>query len=136
MDFVRELERARAIEPLLTANGIGVPDTTNTQDDLDAGFNSIRVDHVQKVYELVVQCQYRKTINTNHGSYGLKHIVERAIASYTTNGELIAAMLIAGFKHKPDGWLQHGRRLSPNASFNIAEKSVEWLELQNKHSGW
>lgn len=136
IDVEAGIARARKIEPMLTSYGVGVPDTLNTQEDLDKGFAQIRVDHLKKVCELLLTCETRKTINSSHGSYGLKHIVERALAAYTTNGELIAAMLICGFKHKRHGYSHGGKYLMPNASFNISEKSVEWLESQDKRAGW
>ncbi|MGH3947502.1 MAG: hypothetical protein ACRDSE_00020 [Pseudonocardiaceae bacterium] len=34
------------------------------------------------------------------GSYGMKHVVERAIGKYVTNGEFIAAALMAGYAFK------------------------------------
>ena len=40
------------------------------------------------------------SINTKHSSYGLKHIVERCLGSYVSNGELIAAMILCGYKYK------------------------------------
>ncbi|MCG2462045.1 hypothetical protein K8352_14895 [Flavobacteriaceae bacterium F89] len=39
-------------------------------------------------------------INMNHSSYGLKHIVERGIGKYVSNGELIAAMILSGYRYK------------------------------------
>lgn len=36
-------------------------------------------------------------------SYGLKHIVERDMGEYVGNGELIAAMLLCGFKYEQCG---------------------------------
>ena len=56
-----------------------------------------------------------KKINRNRSSYGLKHVVERGIGAYVANGELIAAMLLLGFTHSPDGI---------NAMFNVTEQSV------------
>jgi hypothetical protein len=46
------------------------------------------------------------------GSYGMKHLVERAIGKYVTNGEFIAAALISGYSFKP------GR--GPNISSAVA----------------
>lgn len=39
-------------------------------------------------------------INMKHSSYRLKHIVEQEIGKYVSNGELIAAMIISGFRFK------------------------------------
>lgn len=132
IDIEAGLARAREIEPMLTVYGIGVQDTQNTKEDLDAGFKQIRKDHLKKVCEILIECKKNKNINEKHSSYGLKHFVEKAIEAYTSNGELIAAMLICGFIHKIEGY--HRMRLNPNASFNIAEKSVKWLISQDKHT--
>lgn len=64
-----------------------------------------------------------KTMNPNHSSYGLKHIVERASKAkgasktYVSNGTFIAAAIHMGFayKHIPG---------SLNAMFGISEKSI------------
>lgn len=122
---------ARSLEPMLTTHGIGVQDTNNSQDVLDEDFARIRLESVDEAVNILLQCRKLKHINKGRGSYGLKHIIEHATGSYLTNGELIAAMLIAGFTHKPDGYFRSGR-LSPNASFNIAEASVKKIEEMKK----
>ena len=63
-----------------------------------------------------------KSFNKKHSSYGLKHILEKRIPNlnrkkYITNGSLIAAMIICGFKYKR-------KALTPNCFFNISEKSI------------
>lgn len=136
MEILKALAKAREIEPYLTCYGIGVYESDNNQEVLDAGFKSIRPDHVEKICELLSNCKKTKRVNSDYGSYSLKHKVEKALAAYTTNGEMIAAMIIAGFKHKRDGYICRGRKLSPNASFNISAESVRWIESQNKNAGW
>jgi hypothetical protein len=61
----------------------------------------------------------RKTINPNAYSYGLKHLCEREIGRYVTNGELIAACIHMGLT-----FAQAGSR-SPNVCFNISSR---WLK--------
>jgi hypothetical protein len=66
-----------------------------------------------------------RNINTNHSSYGLKHLAERyaKIASdnevnYISNGTLILAMVDAGFEfRKIDN--------SPNVYFNVSERAIK-----------
>jgi hypothetical protein len=54
------------------------------------------------------------------GSYGMKHVVERAIGKYVTNGEFIAAALIAGYAFKyTDG---------PNPLFGMSARDVNRFE--------
>ncbi|BCY11009.1 hypothetical protein [Actinoplanes sp. L3-i22] len=53
------------------------------------------------------------------GSYGMKHVVENTIGRYVSNGELIAAALIAGYPHRHiDG---------PNADFGMSARDVDRL---------
>lgn len=50
------------------------------------------------------------------GSYHMKHVVERAIGEYVTNGDLIAAALMAGYPmSRPHG---------PNADFGMSKRDV------------
>jgi hypothetical protein len=61
-----------------------------------------------------------KTINKSHSSYGLKHIVEKKIGQYVTNGELIYAMYLEGFDIK---------RHNLNCFFNIKTSDVKKISL-------
>ena len=42
----------------------------------------------------------RKTINTDQGSYGLKHIVEKSSKIYISNGAFIKAAIELGYNYK------------------------------------
>ena len=68
----------------------------------------------------------QKIINTYKTSYGLKHIVEKMINNYVSNGDFIASMILEGYEYKRDS------RLSPNAYFNITKKSITKFELESK----
>jgi hypothetical protein len=51
------------------------------------------------------------------GSYGMKHVVEKAIGEYITNGELIAAAMMAGYPmSRPHG---------PNVDFGMSKRDVD-----------
>jgi hypothetical protein len=50
------------------------------------------------------------------GSYGMKHVVERAIGRYVANGELIAAALMTGY---PMGPVE-----GPNTVFGMSQRDV------------
>jgi hypothetical protein len=52
------------------------------------------------------------------GSYGMKHVMERATGKYVTNGEFIAAALIAGYTF---------RRVQPNVLFGMSARDVQRL---------
>jgi len=51
------------------------------------------------------------------GSYGMKHVAEKAIGEYITNGELIAAALMAGYPM--------GRPYGPNVDFGMSKRDVD-----------
>lgn len=74
---------------------------------------------VEQVREwLVEHIEPRKSINTDLGSYTLKHLAENSLGFYVANGELIAAAIIAGFGYRrEDG-------TSPNATFAMSSRSV------------
>lgn len=59
-----------------------------------------------------------KTANKNHSSYGLKHIAERHIGTYVSNGELIYAMHLEGYK------IFHQ---NINCSFNVSELGIRHM---------
>jgi hypothetical protein len=77
-----------------------------------------------------------KTPTSRYGSYGIKHIAEKLIndprqGHYITNGQLIAAALVAGFKV--------GRIEGPNCNFNMSTRSLneQWCRAARggSHSG-
>ncbi|PWR07357.1 hypothetical protein DKT69_34900 [Micromonospora sicca] len=54
------------------------------------------------------------------GSYGMKHVVEDLLGRYVSNGELVAAALMAGYPWKgPFG---------PNATFGMRKKDVDRVQ--------
>ena len=57
----------------------------------------------------------RKTINFKHSSYGLKHIVEREIDMYVSNGTLKYCLAMLGVK----GYQEWG---NPNICYPISQK--------------
>lgn len=59
-----------------------------------------------------------KTANRNHSSYGLKHIAERHIGTYVSNGELIYAMHLEGYKIFPE---------NINCMFNVSEPGIRHM---------
>lgn len=67
----------------------------------------------------------RSTLNHKISSYVLKHVMERNIDSYVANGEMIAAMYLAGYNVKREDIRNNG----PNAVFNLDPKCLERLRL-------
>lgn len=62
----------------------------------------------------------RQSVNSSAGSYGIKHMFESE-QFYITNGELIAAALIAGYPMREEGGD------SPNARFGMSSKSLKMI---------
>lgn len=69
-----------------------------------------------------------KILNDRHTSYGLKHDIESYLGtdSYITNGELIYAMYLEGYKVKNID--------NNNACFNVGEKGVKALKKLNQQN--
>lgn len=93
---------------------------TNEIADFEIKFVEMCKDYLQK--------HYRKTkkINKKITSYRLKHIIEKAIGNYISNGEVIAAAADLGYDVDSDG-------ICPNAMFNIEEYDPfdDWLSRKN-----
>ncbi|WP_182378650.1 hypothetical protein [Nocardioides sp. WS12] len=56
------------------------------------------------------------------GSYRMKHVAERALAEYVSNGELIAAALIAGYPVKYSE--------GPNANLGMSKRDVDSVDAR------
>lgn len=60
-------------------------------------------------------------LNQRRTSYGLKHVAERAMGRYISNGAFIAAALL-------DGWQVKRLPSGPNAWLNISQKTLPTRE--------
>lgn len=135
------VRRALELESLLTERGFDsvVPQTSReremTRDQLRAAFKERREealgDWAMDQFELALiyinMQEYRKTINKDFSSYGLKHRAENLsrnqklhthLGNYVSNGMLIAAAMTRGLACKPTFFG------SSNAFFNISSKSI------------
>lgn len=79
----------------LTKNGFYLSDKQEDQID------KTKLEHIISFIEMWFD--KTKSIRKKQSSYGLKHLVERNINTYVSNGELIASMIICGYKYKVDG---------------------------------
>ncbi|MDA3852630.1 MAG: hypothetical protein PF444_00075 [Bacteroidales bacterium] len=79
------------------------------------------IDKIRKV----IKTYLRKTDTTNYdnSSYGLKHIIEKHIGFYVSNGEVIYAMHLEGFK------IEKG---SINCLFNVSKAGIRLLKNSNE----
>lgn len=75
----------------------------------------------------VIKTYFRKmdSINFDNSSYGLKHIVEKDLGFYVTNGELIYAMALENFT------IEKG---SVNCFFNVSKVGIKLLKNANEIS--
>ena len=79
-------------------NSIGYYPESN-QKIKDDKINYINMEEVKLAYEYVSKnFEKSEKLNKLISSYKLKHLVEKAIGTYISNGALILAMSLAGFK--------------------------------------
>ncbi len=80
-----------------------------------------------KILDWVNQLEKTKKINYDTFSYALKHRCEEAIGEYVTNGQIIVAMILAGF----DVYYLENHK---NAKFNVSTKSLKNLIKKAKEA--
>lgn len=108
--------------PRLTYNGVTYNRKLLPRQEFEEKFSKDRERLLNSTQTFLDVCNWLsdvkkiKTINRNHTSYGLKHIVEKDIG-YVSNGVFIAAAIHCGFDFKHDD--------SPNVMFNMSEKSIK-----------
>lgn len=76
-------------------------------------------EQVKQAREVLAQCEQVQTIYKRHSSYGLKHVLERFLGSYISNGAFIQAAILEGYTLDI---------VPPNAKINISRKSVKYLK--------
>ena len=113
------ISRGKKIE--LNREGIICPQNPSYSDEApDMEFVNLATAYIRKYYST------RKQLNKMCGSYGLKHVYERATGNYIPNGDFIYAMHLAGFYIVPCN------DLSKNCWFNISNKiPKKVVELQD-----
>ena len=77
-------------------------------------------DPTQLAVQFLATCaSTRKSIYYSSSNYGFKHLAEKTMGSYISNGAFIEAALACGFKIVPDGI---------NAHFNISISKEVWRQ--------
>lgn len=121
----RALAAVMAREPHLTMFGMGAGSFHKSREERRAAFASGRAelrasaDGVAEVTDwLRANIAPIRSMNRDWTSYQHKHMVERVIGRYVTNGELIAAAIIAGYPYRREPWD------SPNVWFGMSSRSV------------
>ncbi len=111
--------------PLLHTFGIGVFEPRGkTPEQRQAEFAAGRVDLAgREAAVLETAAWLRENITPiktpTVDSYGMKHVMERATHTYVTNGEFIAAALIAGYPF---------RYVQPNVLFGMSARDVRRVD--------
>uniref|UniRef100_UPI003F499960 hypothetical protein n=1 Tax=Amycolatopsis sp. CA-096443 TaxID=3239919 RepID=UPI003F499960 len=110
-------------QPRLTYFGFGIfRKRGQTAEERAQAFSELRarlrasLPNVVRVY-LWLRQHVQPIKTPGHGSYGLKHIAEEVLGDYVSNGELIAAAIMAGYPMgKPHG---------PNVDFAMSKRDVD-----------
>lgn len=119
---ISDLEAIMEAEPVLNTIGFGLSNCTTYKnlEERRAALAERRADLRKQIGTCAKVAKWlkentlpRKTINRNDSSYGWKHIVEKEIGEYVSNGAFIAAAIHCGFKFSAEGGY------CPNAYFNI-----------------
>jgi hypothetical protein len=116
-------DRVVEAEPRLSSNGMGLSQgNAATLDERRAQFDDHRrslrnsAPMVVRVY-LWLDANIGKIKTPSRGSYGMKHVVENSLGEYVSNGELIAAALMAGYSMRDGGGL--------NPRFGMRKRDVD-----------
>ncbi|OLF04855.1 hypothetical protein [Actinophytocola xanthii] len=112
-------------EPHLSTNGFGLAPRMTGKETLAERQEQFRDhrDQLERAADRVIEVHQwlreniRPIKTPGQGSYGMKHVVENALGQYVSNGELIAAALMAGY---PMGKV-HG----PNTDFGMSKRDVD-----------
>jgi hypothetical protein len=116
------LESIMLIHPRLCLNGY---DGQGTEEKRREMLES----HVEVFYRccvLLESVNKSMTFNRHHDSYGLKHVLERALGMYVANGIAIAALVATGYAIVSSGGV--------NVRFNMSErdyKSLSNMAIEN-----
>lgn len=88
-----DLQKILQQEPTLTPNGI---EKSITGDIFDADY----INQIDTCINWLKSKKTQKTINRKTGSYGIKHIIERELDTYVSNGSFIAAVIQLGIPYE------------------------------------
>ena len=125
--------------PTLTYDGFGVCARRRHRRTYEDRFGYARVilththsrRNIARLMQWIDQWLYpRRTINHQANSYYLKHLAERGISTYCSNGEFICAALLAGYAHQPIG------ELGLNAVFNMSSVAITAIEAAQKQANF
>ena len=122
---LQELEAVLEREPLLGDTGFiyrGNRQDNNNPADLAKNRQHFLLypdlDILTKVEDVLRELPRTKHVASGY-SYHLKHVAERLIGEYVSNGQLIAVALHLGFQREIDG---------PNCTFNMFARDVKRLD--------
>jgi hypothetical protein len=116
------LESIMLIHPRLCLNGYDGPGTEEKRREM----LEMHVEAFYRCCVLLGGVKKSMTFNRHHYSYGLKHVLERAIGMYVANGIAIAALVATGFGIMPADTV--------NIMFNMGQadyKSLRNMAIEN-----
>ncbi len=123
-------------EPTLMPFGIEGPGTFRSD---DKEFDDDYMQQIQTCMDWLKEREVAKDINYNSTSYGIKHIIEREVKTYVSNGCFIAAVIGLGIPYKtiplsPNIYVQISKKElyknDPNQSYNIYEPTESFLHSE------
>ncbi|BBX30612.1 hypothetical protein B7435_23935 [Mycolicibacterium peregrinum] len=121
--LAKEFESILEKNPRLSANGLGLSRDRRTtlaqqQADFERHRQNLREGFVSVVRVLFwLQSSIGMIKTPTRSSYYLKHVAEQSVQHYVTNGEFIAAALMAGYPMKDSGGL--------NPLFGVRKRDVD-----------
>lgn len=121
----RDYARLKALvkqHPLLTPHGFGSYRRPDCPADEERAQLLEVTDEIEAARQWLARQHRIATLNQRRTSYGLKHIAERTMGRYISNGAFIAAALL-------DGWQTKRLNNGPNALLNISQKGLPPMEL-------
>lgn len=133
----KDIEYVTYLEPRLSTHGLGTyyifgGSKRPSKEEREQKFAEYREELLNSDLTLMSDlCEWlesakrRQTINRGPGSYGLKHVAERLLGRYVSNGQLICAAIHCGLRYMPTDYD------SPNAYFNLSQV---WVNQQHKLS--
>jgi hypothetical protein len=131
--LAEDLNRVLDEHPRLSTFGLGLSRTLGTtveeqKTEFDRERQELRdaLPSVARVYYWL-KAEIGVIRTPTRGSYGLKHVAEKAIGQYVTNGEFIAAALIAGYPMR--------EQCGPNPLFGVRKRDVDAAIAAIERSG-
>lgn len=117
------------IHPRLCLSGYDGPGT-------DEKRREMLESHIEVFYRCCVRLNTvpkSLTFNRHHDSYGLKHVLERAIGMYVANGTAIAALIATGYGIMPSDDVNVRFNMGEGGYTRLSDLALEHLQYPLPH---